>query len=71
VDSVLVLARHFATKADTLLSSRVIREIARAKVDLPTRGGKNLTVECDLLDRVSKFRPLSGKSSIISTGLTS
>jgi len=42
----------FATKAETLLSSRVIqKKLARANADLTARGGKVLTVECDLLDR--------------------
>src|SRR5712675_92171 len=48
----LVLARHICDQGGNVaLLARDPEELARAKADLTTRGGKVLTVECDLLDR--------------------
>ncbi len=49
----LVLARHICERGGNVaLIARDRGELARAKADLSRRGGKALTVECDLLDRV-------------------
>jgi NAD(P)-dependent dehydrogenase (short-subunit alcohol dehydrogenase family) len=48
----LVLARHICGQGGKVaLLARDREELARAKADLSRRGGKVLTVECDLLDR--------------------
>jgi NAD(P)-dependent dehydrogenase (short-subunit alcohol dehydrogenase family) len=48
----LVLARHICEQqGKVVLIARDREELARAKTDLAVRGGKVLTVECDLLDR--------------------
>ena len=48
----LVLARHVCEGGGNVaLIARDREELARAKADLIRRGGKVLTVECDLLDR--------------------
>ena len=48
----LVLARHICDEGGKVaLLARDPEELARAKDDLTARGGKVLTVECDLLDR--------------------
>src|SRR5437763_7677364 len=48
----LVLARHICEQhGKVVLIARDREELARAKADLAVRGGKVLTVECDLLDR--------------------
>jgi NAD(P)-dependent dehydrogenase (short-subunit alcohol dehydrogenase family) len=48
----LVLARHICDQGGKVaLLARDAQELARAKADLTARGGKVLTVECDLLDR--------------------
>jgi len=48
----LVLARHICNEGGKVaLLARDREELARAKADLTARGGKVLTVECDLLDR--------------------
>ena len=48
----LVLARHICDQGGSVaLLARDPGELARAKADLTARGGKVLTVECDLLDR--------------------
>jgi NAD(P)-dependent dehydrogenase (short-subunit alcohol dehydrogenase family) len=48
----LVLARHICNQGGKVaLLARDPEELARAKADLTARGGKVLTVECDLLDR--------------------
>ncbi len=48
----LVLARHICAQGGKVaLLARDLEELARAKADLTARGGKVLTVECDLLDR--------------------
>jgi NAD(P)-dependent dehydrogenase (short-subunit alcohol dehydrogenase family) len=48
----LVLARHICDQGGNVaLLARDPEELARAKADLTARGGKVLTVECDLLDR--------------------
>src|SRR5262249_44016100 len=48
----LVLARHICAKGGSVaLTARDAEELARAKADLAARGGKVLTIECDLLDR--------------------
>jgi NAD(P)-dependent dehydrogenase (short-subunit alcohol dehydrogenase family) len=47
----LVLARHICRQGGRVaLIARDREELARAKADLAQRGGKVLTVECDLLD---------------------
>jgi NAD(P)-dependent dehydrogenase (short-subunit alcohol dehydrogenase family) len=47
----LVLARHVCARGGNVaLIARDSEELARAKADLSPRGGKVLTVECDLLD---------------------
>src|SRR5881296_2875758 len=47
----LVLARHICTRGGNVaLIARDPEELARAKADLVPRGGKVLTIECDLLD---------------------
>jgi NAD(P)-dependent dehydrogenase (short-subunit alcohol dehydrogenase family) len=47
----LVLARHICARGGNVaLIARDPEELARAKADLAPRGGKVLTVECDLLD---------------------
>src|SRR6266513_2841376 len=47
----LVLARHICARGGNVaLIARDPDELARAKADLVPRGGKVLTVECDLLD---------------------
>jgi NAD(P)-dependent dehydrogenase (short-subunit alcohol dehydrogenase family) len=47
----LVLARHICARGGNVaLIARDREELARAKDDLAPRGGKVLTVECDLLD---------------------
>jgi NAD(P)-dependent dehydrogenase (short-subunit alcohol dehydrogenase family) len=47
----LVLARHICAQGGKVaLLARDPEELARAKADLTARGGKVLTVECDLLD---------------------
>jgi NAD(P)-dependent dehydrogenase (short-subunit alcohol dehydrogenase family) len=47
----LVLARHIcAQRGNVALIARDREELARAKADLVRRGGKVLTVECDLCD---------------------
>src|SRR5215831_5367852 len=47
----LVLARHICDQGGTVaLLARDPEELARARADLTARGGKVLTVECDLLD---------------------
>jgi len=47
----LVLARHICARGGNVaLIARDPQELARAKDDLAPRGGKVLTVECDLLD---------------------
>ena len=47
----LVLARHICAQGGNVaLIARDPEELARAKADLAPRGGKVLTVECDLLD---------------------
>jgi NAD(P)-dependent dehydrogenase (short-subunit alcohol dehydrogenase family) len=48
----LVLARHICAKGGGVaLIARDHEELSRAKADLVRRGGKVLTIECDLLDR--------------------
>src|SRR5215813_8730719 len=48
----LVLARHICDQGgEVALLARDPEELARARADLTARGGKVLTVECDLLDR--------------------
>ena len=48
----LVLARHICEQhGKVVLIARDREELVRAKADLAVRGGKVLTVECDLLDR--------------------
>src|SRR5215472_10941495 len=48
----LVLARHICNEGGQVaLLARDAEELARAKADLAARGGRVLTVECDLLDR--------------------
>src|SRR4030095_4688725 len=48
----LVLARQICDQGGKVaLLARDPEELARAKADLTARGGKVLTVECDLLDR--------------------
>jgi NAD(P)-dependent dehydrogenase (short-subunit alcohol dehydrogenase family) len=48
----LVLARHICNQGGKVaVLARDPEELARAKADLTARGGKVLTVECDLLDR--------------------
>ena len=48
----LVLARHICDEGGKVaLLARDPEELARAKDDLTARGGRVLTVECDLLDR--------------------
>src|SRR5918996_2175117 len=48
----LVLARQICNQGGKVaLLARDPEELARAKADLTARGGKVLTVECDLLDR--------------------
>jgi NAD(P)-dependent dehydrogenase (short-subunit alcohol dehydrogenase family) len=48
----LVLARHICERGGNVaLIARDREELARAKADLSRRGGKVLTVECDLFDR--------------------
>jgi len=48
----LVLARHICNQGGKVaLLARDPEELARAKADITARGGKVLTVECDLLDR--------------------
>src|SRR5437773_3100208 len=48
----LVLARHICDQGGKVaLLARDPEELGRAKADLTARGGKVLTVECDLLDR--------------------
>jgi NAD(P)-dependent dehydrogenase (short-subunit alcohol dehydrogenase family) len=48
----LVLARHICEQGGNVaLLARDPEELARAKADLNARGGKVLTVECDLLNR--------------------
>jgi NAD(P)-dependent dehydrogenase (short-subunit alcohol dehydrogenase family) len=47
----LVLARHVCARGGKVaLIARDLDELARAKADLAPRGGKVLTIECDLLD---------------------
>src|SRR6266481_6533681 len=47
----LVLARHICARGGNVaLIARDPKELAHAKADLALRGGKVLTVECDLLD---------------------
>jgi NAD(P)-dependent dehydrogenase (short-subunit alcohol dehydrogenase family) len=47
----LVLARHICTRGGNIaIIARNPDELVRAKTDLVPRGGKVLTVECDLLD---------------------
>lgn len=47
----LVLARHICARGGNVaLVARDPEELGRAKADLAPRGGKVLTVECDLLD---------------------
>jgi NAD(P)-dependent dehydrogenase (short-subunit alcohol dehydrogenase family) len=47
----LVLARHVCARGgNVVLIARDREELARAKADLAPRGGKVLTIECDLLD---------------------
>jgi short-subunit dehydrogenase len=47
----LVLARHICARdGNVALIARDRAELARAKADLASRGGKVLTIECDLLD---------------------
>jgi NAD(P)-dependent dehydrogenase (short-subunit alcohol dehydrogenase family) len=47
----LVLARHICARGGNVaLVARDPEELARAKADLAPRGGKVLTIECDLLD---------------------
>src|SRR6266404_751540 len=47
----LVLARHVCGRGGNVaLIARDREELARAKADLASRGGKVLTIECDLLD---------------------
>src|SRR5262252_1118860 len=49
----LVLARHICERGGNVaLIARDREELARAKADLNRRGGRVLTVECDLLDCV-------------------
>ncbi len=48
----LVLARHICDQGGKVaLLARDSEELARAKADLTARGGRVLTVECDLFDR--------------------
>src|SRR6266566_8559043 len=48
----LVLARHICARGGNVaLIARDHEELARAKADLSRRGGKVLSIECDLLDR--------------------
>jgi NAD(P)-dependent dehydrogenase (short-subunit alcohol dehydrogenase family) len=48
----LVLARHICNQGGKVaLLARDPKELARAKADLTARGGRVLTVQCDLLDR--------------------
>jgi NAD(P)-dependent dehydrogenase (short-subunit alcohol dehydrogenase family) len=48
----LVLARHICERGGNVaLIAREREELERAKADLNRRGGRVLTVECDLLDR--------------------
>jgi NAD(P)-dependent dehydrogenase (short-subunit alcohol dehydrogenase family) len=47
----LVLARHVCARGGNVaLIARDPEELARAKTDLAPRGGKALTIQCDLLD---------------------
>src|ERR1043165_8011475 len=47
----LVLARHICARGGNVaIIARNADELARAKTDLVPRGGKVLTVECDLLE---------------------
>src|SRR5881397_2777845 len=47
----LVLARHICARGGNVaLIARDPEELARAKTDLTPRGGKTLTIQCDLLD---------------------
>src|ERR1700730_10804142 len=47
----LVLARHICARGGNVaLVARDPEELARAKADLAPRGGKVLTIQCDLLD---------------------
>src|SRR5436190_10802505 len=48
----LVLARHICNQGGKVaLLARDPEELTRAKADITARGGKVLTVKCDLLDR--------------------
>src|ERR1044071_2040273 len=48
----LVLARHVCAQGGNVaLIARDPDELARAKADLAPRGGKVLTIKCDLLDK--------------------
>jgi NAD(P)-dependent dehydrogenase (short-subunit alcohol dehydrogenase family) len=78
----LVLARHIcAQHGNVALIARDREELARAKADLVRRGGKVLTVECDLLestqiqsavrqiiDRFGKIDILINNAGIIEVG---
>jgi NAD(P)-dependent dehydrogenase (short-subunit alcohol dehydrogenase family) len=47
----LILARYVCARSgNVVLIARDPEELARAKADLAPRGGKNLTIQCDLLD---------------------
>src|SRR5438552_14768382 len=78
----LVLARYVCARGGNVaLIARDPEELARAKTDLAFRGGKTLTIQCDLLDtgqiqsavrqiidRFSKIDILINKSGIIEVG---
>jgi NAD(P)-dependent dehydrogenase (short-subunit alcohol dehydrogenase family) len=52
----LVLARHICVRGGSVaIVARDPEELARANADLATRGGKVLTIECDLLDRAQIY----------------
>jgi NAD(P)-dependent dehydrogenase (short-subunit alcohol dehydrogenase family) len=78
----LVLARHVCARGgNVVLIARDPEELARAKADLAPRGGKTLTIQCDLLDsgqiqsavrqiidRFSKIDILINNAGIIEVG---
>src|SRR5438477_5571102 len=78
----LVLARHVCARGGNVaLIARDPEELARAKTDLASRGGKTLTIQCDLLDsgqiqsavrqiidRFSKIDILINNAGIIEVG---
>jgi NAD(P)-dependent dehydrogenase (short-subunit alcohol dehydrogenase family) len=78
----LVLARHICARGGNVaLIARDRQELARAKADLVQRGGKVMTVECDLcdpaqiesavrhiIDRFGKINVLINNAGIIEVG---